>query len=105
MTTKVKAKKTPAESRFQIRYVPLIPRKIPAGLVLVHNFVQALEADHPPSVNGFRAWFSKAGDKRLAVCRCGWAPRFKNHYRVRGTNPRSVSSPAVKRIRKRMWGD
>jgi hypothetical protein len=87
-----------------IRYVPYIPRKVRAGQVLVHNPVQALAADHPPGMNGFRAWLNKTGDRRLVICRCGWATGIK-HYRVRGTRPSPVNSAAVKRLRKRLFGE
>jgi hypothetical protein len=87
-----------------IRYVPYIPKKVRAGQVLVHNPVQALTADHPPGMNGFRAWLNTTGDKGLVICRCGWATGLK-HYRVRGTRPSPVNSAAVKRLRKRLFGE
>ena len=65
-----------------------MPRKVPAGKILVHNCVRH-EPDTTPGANGFRAWFDnpKASDRgypyEVERCPCGWAPRVPVHYRVR----------------------
>lgn len=64
-----------------IRYVPRIPKKIPAGLALVHNF-RPTTPDQPIGLNGFRCFYVSARSIRLVQCRCGWAPALK-HYRLR----------------------
>ena len=62
-----------------MRYVTGIPRKMPAGLILVHNRVQPV---HPIGLNGFRAWLAKPA-KEYVPCNCGWAPQVPGgHYRV-----------------------
>jgi hypothetical protein len=62
-------------------YVLRIPRRIPAGHVLVHNHIWP-----PIWESGFRAWLVPP-DPELIVCDCGWAPRLKQHFRNRPRRP------------------
>lgn len=62
-----------------MHYVSAIPRTLPAGRVLVHNFVRPQPV---LGLNGFRAWL-EAPSELLERCDCPWAPRLDAHYRVR----------------------
>lgn len=68
-----------------MRYVAMntMPRKIPAGMVLIHNQVRSKRDDGTDRVaaeEGFRAWFDEPSD-RLELCECGWSGL--EHYRLR----------------------
>lgn len=70
-----------------MQYLSRLPKRVPAGKVLVHNTVA-------PTGNlnsrGFRAWLTTP-DKSLEVCPCRWAPELGEHYRVRLDAYRSKS--------------
>jgi hypothetical protein len=62
--------------------VNTIPKKLPAGEVLVHNHIRPAR---PLSRNGFRAWTAKPTDG-LELCTCkmaGMALHGLKHYRVK----------------------
>jgi hypothetical protein len=65
-----------------VRYVRYVPKTIPRGLRLVHNFPPG-DPDRPLGAGGFRAFWKRADDakaKGYFLCRCGWAPHLKRHY-------------------------
>jgi hypothetical protein len=63
-----------------MQYLRYIPRKLPAGKLLVHNKVRPVKHI---GLNGFRIWLqSPEDDPKLVVCKCGWAPHLGEHYRV-----------------------
>jgi hypothetical protein len=68
------------------RYIPYIPRTMPAtGSIVVHNHVRSTAEDGTslvPGMNGFRAWTERADTPNRVVCNCKWAPDLKEHYRV-----------------------
>ena len=68
-----------------MRYVRSIPKRVPPGLILVHNHVVPVgvgpRATLAPGVNGFRAWFERRR-RGHRVCRCGWAPDIAKHFRM-----------------------
>jgi hypothetical protein len=69
----------------ETRYVSRTPRKVPEGRIVVHNHVRSTNEDgsfRSPGIEGFRVWTERANTLNRAVCRCGWAPHLKEHYRV-----------------------
>jgi hypothetical protein len=63
-----------------MHYVASIPRKLPAGRVLVHNDVVRQKR---LGSNGFRAWTQPLdAEPALESCDCGWSGL--PHYRVKG---------------------
>ena len=67
------------------RYIPYIPRAVPAGKIVVHNHVRPEGFPNVPvGWEGFRVWLDvpTPKDYRVTGCRCGWAPHLKKHYRV-----------------------
>ena len=69
----------------EVRYVRafVVPRKVPRGRVLVHNHIRPVgfRPDYPVGWSGFRAWTMKPHPS-VGVCKCGWAPLVRRHYRV-----------------------
>jgi hypothetical protein len=69
---------------FDKRYVRgfTVPKKIPAGRVLVHNQVNHKETT-PNGVIGFRAWTQLPDAEGLTGCDCGWSglPHYRVHQR------------------------
>ena len=63
-----------------------VPRKIPAGRVLVHNPVQATSVEQPHGMNGFRVWTQKPSHILLKPCKCGWSglPHYRVNYNIKG---------------------
>jgi hypothetical protein len=65
-----------------VRHLARIPRKpLPPGHVVVHNHVRP-----QPWLGmwGFRAWIAAPGDGyAVERCDCGWAPKLREHYRVK----------------------
>lgn len=61
------------------RYIGTIPKRVPAGMALVHNPVVPTRSI---GLRGFRAWVqsSLAG---LEQCGCGWALELGKHYRTK----------------------
>jgi len=72
---------TKGRQPFDKRYVRgfTVPKKIPAGRVLVHNHVKH-KKNTPNGVSGFRAWTQLPDAEGLAGCDCGWSGL--PHYRV-----------------------
>jgi len=60
-------------------YLTVLPSSVPAGKWLVHN--HAVPARRL-GTRGFRAWLIDAGDERLGLCACDWAPELGHHYEV-----------------------
>jgi hypothetical protein len=81
-------------AKIPLEYLDHIPRKLPLNRTLVHNRVDAQWENHPPGLNGFRAWtvtrLQVSRDKRYQKCTCGWSGL--PHYRVAtpGDEPPSV---------------
>jgi hypothetical protein len=65
--------RTPVEN-----YLATLNDAIPSGDVVVHNRVRPSMRVRLGS-RGFRAWHQKLDDT-IAVCRCGWGPKFGTHY-------------------------
>lgn len=66
------------------RYVRLgvVPKRVPDGLILVHNHVRRIHPAHPTGLNGFRAWYATP-EEQYVPCDCGWAAEVPGgHYRV-----------------------
>jgi hypothetical protein len=62
-----------------MHYVASIPRKLPAGRVLVHNDVVR---QNRLGSNGFRAWTQPLdAEPALGSCGCGWSGLL--HYRMK----------------------
>ena len=59
-------------------YITTSNDAIPAGHVVVHNRVRPSTRLRLGS-HGFIAWHQKLDDT-IAVCKCGWAPKFGTHY-------------------------
>ena len=87
-----------AKSKSTKRYIPMctLPRKVPAGRIVVHNHVRPEGFPNVPlGWCGFRAWTdaptgqiaSDGTPYRVLVCRCGWAPHLREHYRVNFDGP------------------
>jgi hypothetical protein len=70
---------------FQIvRYVSRVPRQVPSGLVLVHNFQPAPMQGLNIGLNGFRCFYVAADELRgEKPCPCGWAP-YLTHFNPSG---------------------
>jgi hypothetical protein len=69
-----------------IRYVSRVPRKVPEGLALVHNFMPAPMQGMSIGLNGFRCFYVAAEElKGEKPCPCGWAPHL-THYNPSGRN-------------------
>jgi hypothetical protein len=82
--------------KVQMRYLSGVPKEVPAGRVVVHNWVRARrlpgDDEFDPELPepqwrklgewGFRAW-TQLPDDQLLVCGCGWAPHLPEHYRIR----------------------
>lgn len=67
-----------------VRYLTGIPKKIPEGLVVVHNFRPG-DPQRPPRRGGFRIFFARFVDdaERGPPCDCGWSWRGGiEHYEV-----------------------
>jgi len=72
-----------------MRYVRRVPKAIPEGLRLVHNFVPGtarLRARSPnltPGPMGFTFYYERVNEPnvRRVICTCGWAPHLE-HYNV-----------------------
>jgi len=73
------------------RYLPHTPKKVPAGLIIVHNSVPArLQPDEnneggawrEVGQGGFRIWRDRPSPNYVE-CKCGWAPHLGKHYRVK----------------------
>jgi hypothetical protein len=96
-----KRKPEPAQEwvkRAQVRYLSGVPKQVPAGRVVVHNWVRArwlpgdflFDPEQPEpqwrklSEQGFRAWTQLPDDDQLVVCGCGWASHLSEHYQVKG---------------------
>jgi hypothetical protein len=73
------------------RYVTRIPREVPKGLALVHNFQPTPMQAMTIGLDGFRCFYVKANEaKDFKRCNCGFAapvPHFNNPSRDR-TIPR-----------------
>jgi hypothetical protein len=83
-------------ARVGMRYLSGVPKRVPPGRVVVHNWVRErrLPGDdsfdpalpepqwRKLSESGFRAW-TQLPDERIVVCDCGWAPHLDEHYRVK----------------------
>jgi hypothetical protein len=54
--------------------------KVPAGMVVAHNHIKP---QRTININGFRAWWTTRDDEIIVPCRCGWAPKLAEHFRVR----------------------
>ena len=72
-------------------YIPSgnLPKAIPAGKVLVHNFPAKNPAQRL-GPDGHRAWWENAPPaKELIACSCGWCPGLGKHYtrRLAGVPP------------------
>jgi hypothetical protein len=82
------------------RHVGYIPKKLKAGVMLVHNHIRPKDF-HPeywPGGSGFRAWVTDTGLWRLRVCRCGWAPHLPKHFRIHHPySARAARKPAAKK--------
>jgi hypothetical protein len=66
----------------KIRYTGGVPRKIPEGAVVVHNFAPAYpERDY--GSGGFRVWLAYPEDGDIETpCDCGWqgiGPHFTRY--------------------------
>jgi hypothetical protein len=59
-----------------------MPRKIPAGHVVMHNPVRPRTPDQKLGVRGFRAWRDLRSNVvgKIPECACGWAPHLGVHY-------------------------
>ena len=66
-------------ARVQMRYLSGVPKKVPPGRVVVHNWVRPAQR---LGERGFRAW-TQLPDERVVVCGCDWAPHLSEHYRVK----------------------
>ena len=72
-----------------MHYVASIPRKLPAGRVLVHNDVVRQKR---LGSNGFRAWTqSLDAEPALESCDCGWSGL--PHYRVKDVKGATGAAP------------
>ena|ERR1700730_6262742 len=56
-----------------------LPKAIPQGWVLVHNFVRPSRRQ---GLHGASYWLQAPDSERLTVCDCGWAAELGQHYRV-----------------------
>lgn len=65
-----------------VRYLTGIPKEIPEGLVIVHNF-RPSTPDQGIRVNGFRAFLARfESDEEMGPpCDCGWRDGVE-HYEV-----------------------
>lgn len=74
-----------ARKQMGMHYVTNIPRKLPEGIVLVHNHIVPQKI---LGLNGFRAW-TQPHDDTVELCRCDWAGvdlHGLTHYRVKATS-------------------
>jgi hypothetical protein len=68
------------------RYVSRVPKQVPKGLALVHNFQPAPMQGYNIGLGGFRCFYVPAEEmKREKPCPCGWAPHL-THYNPSGRN-------------------
>jgi hypothetical protein len=93
---------------YKLKYVRRVPKKLPPGMALAHNFqpvpIQAMN----PGLGGFRCFLipKSAARAEWKVCNCGFAPHLKEHYRNKGygrTIHRKIqlrSNPQPDKIRK-----
>jgi len=78
-----------------MHYVASIPRKLPAGRVLVHNDV--IRQNRLGS-NGFRAWTQPLdAEPALESCGCGWSGL--PHYRVKDVKGAAETAPGPRRLK------
>lgn len=65
-----------------VRYVTGVPKQIPDGLVLVHNFRPG-NPQQKPNEGGFRIFLARFADdaERGPPCDCGWRGGLE-HYEV-----------------------
>jgi len=71
----------------RLNYIPVptltVPRKIPAGQILVHNHMTH-EENTPSGKGGFRGWFQTRLPSRakLVSCDCGWSglPHYRTDF-------------------------
>lgn len=62
-------------------YLSLVPKAVPSGRIVVHNFVRHTGGTRRLGMRGFRAW-TAAPAPHYVACDCGWAPHLGTHYRV-----------------------
>jgi hypothetical protein len=58
-------------------YPSTIPKVVPEGDALVHNYVRAARRN---GTRGFRFWLQPITDG-IEICDCKWAPELPEHYR------------------------
>ena len=59
------------------------PKTVPAGKVLVHNFVKPTSPRQRNGLRGFRVWLAPSGSATVEPCSCPWAPEVAQHYTVK----------------------
>lgn len=59
-----------------MKYLNILPRRVPEGMALFHNHVRPTRS---LNLRGFRAWLDKSEVKK-EVCKCGWCPELGTHY-------------------------
>jgi hypothetical protein len=66
------------------RYISRVPRRVPDGLALVHNFMPTPAQAANPGLDGYRIFYVplpfKGDWKRMKPCKCGAYPHLGDHY-------------------------
>jgi hypothetical protein len=60
-------------------YLSKLPKRVPAGRVLIHNHVKPTRR---LGSRGFRAWLAAEDTPGIEACDCGWCPEFERHFRA-----------------------
>jgi hypothetical protein len=62
-------------------YLNEIPKVVPRGMVLVHNFSPTRQQQRHIGMEGWRIWLSAHDPKRWKRCYCSWRPE---HWSTKG---------------------
>jgi hypothetical protein len=65
-------------------YVRPVPRKVPDGVALVHNFMPTVLQEINPGLDGYRIFYVplplRGTWKKMKPCKCGAYPNLPVHY-------------------------